>query len=638
MLNKKILLPYCGHIKKEGTFYLSEKSIPSEILNNKKSLVFGLNNAKFVGFLDTSKRHDGCKGYLFESDQLVIQTTGNKRILLFKEIEKVFLVGSDENAYLKIELDNNRNFFLYDSSINKASFRNLLIRILEKSPGDTAYRLRSSGKSNYDPVITGTASARRDQVNILFEEEKIHARQGHGFAAERANTLYDRVTGKKAEIVGDDNALNGADRLVDGVLIQSKYCATGKRCIDECFDGNTFRYLHDGKPMVIEVPSDKYSDAVKAMESRIKAGQIPGVSDPQNAKDIVKKGHFTYNQALNLAKAGTIESLTYDAVNGTVLSLKAGSITFFISFAVSLWRGEKTENALKIATASALKANGTVFITHILGSQLSKAGLNSLLVGSSEAVVKLMGPKASAVIINLFRGSEKAIYGAAAMKSCSKLLRGNLITGTITVVVLSSADIVRIFRGRISLAQLLKNAGVTTVGVAAGTGGYLVGKAGGTAAGAKIGAAIGTFFAPGIGTTAGAAIGGIVGGLVVGAGAGTLASKGSKKVLDHFIEDDAEKMIRIIEDRFKELSQDYLLNKKEAEAIAQRLQQQLKAKTLRDMFASESRKRFADDMLIPIIKAELKLSRKKVSLPSSGQTIQALKAVLEDIDNNKDVS
>ena len=68
------------------------------------------------------------------------------------------------------------------------------------------------------------------QVNNQFEEEKFHARQGHGFAAERANNLYDKFTGHDAKIVGDDNAKNGADRIVDGVCIQSKYCATGSRC------------------------------------------------------------------------------------------------------------------------------------------------------------------------------------------------------------------------------------------------------------------------------------------------------------------------------------------------------------------------------------------------------------------------
>ncbi len=42
---------------------------------------------------------------------------------------------------------------------------------------------------------------------------------GHGFAAEDANTLLDRLRGRVAEVVGMSNAVHGADRVVDGVLV-----------------------------------------------------------------------------------------------------------------------------------------------------------------------------------------------------------------------------------------------------------------------------------------------------------------------------------------------------------------------------------------------------------------------------------
>lgn len=85
---------------------------------------------------------------------------------------------------------------------------------------------------------------------INLRKKKFHSRQGHGFAAERANHLYDKLTGHNAKIVGDDNAKNGADRIVDGVYIQSKYCATGSRCVNECFENDgkgAFRYMNNGK-------------------------------------------------------------------------------------------------------------------------------------------------------------------------------------------------------------------------------------------------------------------------------------------------------------------------------------------------------------------------------------------------------
>ena len=73
-------------------------------------------------------------------------------------------------------------------------------------------------------------------------------------------------------------------------------------------------------------------------------------------------------------------------------------------------------------------------------------GLNSALVGSSEAIVNALGPKASAVLVNAFRSGSN-IYGAAAMKSAAKMLRGNAITGIASFAVLSIGDVGNIFYG-----------------------------------------------------------------------------------------------------------------------------------------------------------------------------------------------
>ena len=74
--------------------------------------------------------------------------------------------------------------------------------------------------------------------------------QGHGFAAEEANTLIDTVTGKDAQVVGYDNAKSGADRCVDGMLIQTKYYKTVSGSIGACFENGVYKYLKpNGKPM-----------------------------------------------------------------------------------------------------------------------------------------------------------------------------------------------------------------------------------------------------------------------------------------------------------------------------------------------------------------------------------------------------
>jgi Na+-translocating ferredoxin:NAD+ oxidoreductase RNF subunit RnfB len=456
----------------------------------------------------------------------------------------------------------------------------------------------------------------------LYGEDKFSTPRGHGFSAERANHLFDALTGKDAKLTGDDNAKNGADRIVDGVEIQSKYCASGSKCVNECFSENgEFRYWDSktGKPMQIEVPSDKYDAAVQAMEEKIRRGQVKGVTDPNEAKNIIRKGLFTYEQAKNIAKAGTVESITFDAVNGAIIATCAFGLSATLSFAVALWNGEKFEKAIKSSAYAGLKVGGVTFVSAILAGQLSKAGLNSALVGGSEAIISIMGPKASALLVNAFRSGAN-IYGAAAMKSAAKLLRGNVITGIATVAVLSAVDVVNIFQGRISGKQLFKNIATTGATVAGGTAGWV----GGAAAGAALGSAV-----PIIGNVVGGIIGGIVGSFAVGAA----SSKVSNAVFGAFIEDDADEMVKIIEAVFQQMAEDYFLNQTEAEHIVDDLKEKLTGKTLKDMFESSNRKEFAYNLLINNVEKEFS-KRQYIKLPSTSEMVAGLKTALEEIADN----
>lgn len=362
--------------------------------------------------------------------------------------------------------------------------------------------------------------------------------------------------------------------------------------------------------MQIEVPSDKYDAAVEAMQEKIKNGSVPGISDPEEAKNIVRKGHFTYEQAKNIAKAGTVESLTYDAVNGVIIASTAFGVTAVITLATNLWNGEDFNKSLKMATYSGLKVGGATFVTTIVASQLSKAGLNSALVGSSEVIVRFMGPKASAVLINAFRSGGRSIYGSAAMKSAAKLLRGNAITAGVTVIVLSSFDVANIFRGRISGKQMFKNLVNTATTVAGGTGGWLGG------------AAIGSTILPGVGT--------FVGGLIGAVAVGGVAGKATDAVLGNFIEEDAEEMVKIIQEEFEKLANEYLLNQKEVEKSVDKLSDILDGILLKDMFASSDRRVYAREMLIPIVERETK-KRKHVIALTDAQMMMGLREVLEEI-------
>ena len=482
-------------------------------------------------------------------------------------------------------------------------------------------------------TIAGTTYGNISNASTIYGQDVFHAQQGHGYAAEQAEHLVDYLHRRDASLPGANLAKDGADRIVNGTNIQTKYCETGAKCVESCFRDGQFRYVNaDGTPMQIEVPSDKYETAVKAMEDRIKKGEVPGVTNPAEAKAIIKKGHFTYLQAKNIAKAGTVESIIFDSVNGAIIATSSFGFSATLTFATSVWNGESLDVALKNATYSGLKVSGIAFATAVLTGQLTKAGLNTVLINSSEALTKALGPKACKVIAKAFRNG-KNIYGAAAMKSTAKLLRTNVVTSAASVIVLSSVDVVNIFRSRISGKQLFKNVTTTTVSVASGAAGWV----GGTTIGSTAGAAIGGFLGsvvPGAGTIIGAAVGtkvgGVIGGFAGSFAAGSVSGKATNKVLGTFIEDDADEMIRIIEGEFKVLAVDYLLNQKEAEATADKLKETLHAGTLKDMFAAKNKKRFAQKLLLPSVE-DVVSQRTKIKLPSDEQMQESLRLVLEEI-------
>lgn len=547
-----------------------------------------------------------------------------------------FVWNNDRSSFER-KINKDKDLVLCKDGIKCQEF---FIIFLNKEDEKRIRRIMESMSVKVDNTISGATISGSIYGNVsnassIYGMDKFSTPRGHGFAAEQANHLYDKVTNGdffgqgKVKLVGDDIdpttgriIKNGADRVVNGTNIQTKYCSTGGKCISECFENGKFRYLNaDGTPMQVEVPSDKYDAAIQAMENRIKKGEIPGVTDPEDAKKIVRKGHFTYEQAKNIAKAGTVESITFDAVNGAIIATSAFGISTVLSFATSVWNGDDFDIAIKNATYTGLKVGGTTFITAVLAGQLSKAGLNSALVGSSEAIVSIMGPKASAMLVNAFRSGTN-IYGAAAMKSAAKMLRGNAITGAVSVVVLSSVDVVNIFRGRISGKQLFKNVANTASTVAGGTAGWV----GGATAGAAIGSAV-----PIIGT----AVGGLVGGVIGSFAGGAASSKVSNTVLGAFIEDDAEEMVRIIENVFQGLAVDYLLNQKEAENVVDLLKDDLSGGTLKDMYASSNRDAFAKTLIIEHIENEVK-KRKKIVMPSEEVMRNGLRAVLEEMADAED--
>lgn len=486
--------------------------------------------------------------------------------------------------------------------------------------------------------IVGAVYSNLGTANNLHGIDMMTAtNKGHGFAAEYANHLDDKIKNldflgeENVKLVGGDNAKNGADRLVNGFYIQTKYCETASKSVNETFgkDGFFKYFTENGEPMKIEVPKDQYPEAIEKMKKKILEGKVydektkTKITDPEQAKDIIKEGGYTYKQAKNIAKAGNVDSIMFDAKNAAIISTGAAGITFSISFAMALTTGKSIDEALDLALESSIKIFTISFAGSVLTSQLQRiAVINSVSGDVAKSAVKLMGTKNAQFIANALRNSGKNIYGAAAIKNVEKMLKGNIVTSAATVAITSVPDAINTFRGRVSGAQLFKNMTNTTASVAGGTAGW----AGGAVAGAAIGSAV-----PVIGTAAGAVIGKFVGSMVGGFAAG----KTAKLVTDQFIEDDAKEMQRILNDVFKNLAYDYLLVEEEAKLIFEKLN--LTASILKDMYASEDREKFATNLMEPTIEEVVK-NRKKVSTADLDYEEAVLKFIEKNLEVEEDIS
>ena len=373
------------------------------------------------------------------------------------------------------------------------------------------------------PAAVAAAATINSNGEVFVEQRAaVNNPAGHGELAEEANNIIDRLQGHQAEILGRDNAKNGADRSVDGVLIQTKYYKTARGSLEACFDSSSHQYRYlakDGTPMQLEVPKDQYQQVLRGFEKKISRGKVPGVSDPRDAEKIVRKGKLTYDQAVNLTKPGTVESVTYDAATGAVTCSCAFGLSFLATTFMAYRESRDITGAVQAGIAAGVQVFGLSFAQHMVVSQLSRAGLSNALMAPSQAVVGKLGFKASATIVNGLRAltGKTAISGAAASKQLAKMLRGNAVSAAVTLAVFSVPETYRLFQGKASGAQYVQNMACLATSIAGG----IAGAAAAGVAAAKVGAVAGTAVSPGVGTIVGLA-GGMVGGTVGTAAAGVV--------------------------------------------------------------------------------------------------------------------
>ena len=415
---------------------------------------------------------------------------------------------------------------------------------------------------------------------------KFHTRGGAGFAAEDANVLVDRVRLRQVDVTGPSNELNGPDRIVNGVMIQSKYFPTARASVEAAFDVESGLYRYRGQ--LLEVPSDQYEAAVEVMAGKISEGKVPGATDPAQARGLVKQGTVTYQQARNIARAGNVDSITFDAKNQAVTSACMFGIAFCIGFAQGKWGGKSNADASREALSGLVATAPLNFVAGIATAQVLRTRLAAVAAvnvrtGVQGAYNNAVGKKA---IERIAQGSlRKPVYGGAAINHVAKLARTQMIIAAVTTVVLTGPDFYRAAIARnISWGQFGKNLAVRSSGVAGGLGGAVAGAAVGMVAGPP-------------GAVVGAVIGGVAGGLA--------GERGAKAVADHVVEDDVKAMVGAVEEVASVLAHEYLLSVEELEVFIEQVGSMVRNRAWQRRMFQAGNKGQRNELYAALVRGEL---------------------------------
>ena len=460
--------------------------------------------------------------------------------------------------------------------------------------------------------VFGAAKTAQDIENHM-QWTKAHTKGGLGPMAEDANAMNDRWHGKKVYEVGPNNAKNGADRISDGVYIQTKYYDTASKTVNAAFDANGYRYYQDGKPMKLEVPKEQYEQAVKLMREKIAKGKVAGVTNPDEATNIVLKGHVTFKQARNLAKAGNIDSLLFDAQSSVVSTTSTFGVSFVINFAVLKYKNVSTEDAIKISFIEGLKTGGITFFGSIFTRQILRTSVGRTLAALSTRFSKSvmtefyqtplgkeMIHKAAAII------AQKQIYGGAARNVAIKFFRTNILTNAAFILVNTVPDFWAFMNNRKSWKELT----VSIASSISGLGAFLIGT--------KLGAQI-----PGPAPLK----------FVLSLLGGALASLAASDIIARVFKTEKEKKeYDLIQEVVKELSEDYMLI--DEDEFDQCMDEIQRREIINESFIEHIRARNSDEERKAYIYMKLKScfsavieKRKLVMIPSAEEYIEEVNKI-----------
>lgn len=478
--------------------------------------------------------------------------------------------------------------------------------------------LRPRGESGVRAgALAGAELESAQSAVFVGQRARANTTSGHGEMAEEAITMLDRLSGLDARVVGRDNARDGADRWVSGEYIQTKYYRSARGSMEACFDAETglYRYMRDGAPMQLEVPSDQYAQVLEGFRKKIEQGRVPGVTDPAAAEEIVRRGRLSYRQAVNLTRPGTIESLLYDARTGAVSCACAMGLSFVATLFLRYRETRDWRASIRGGLGVGAQVFGLSFLQHILISQFARTPMADAAAGAIEALLDRAEAAPALMDALCALAGQSGVAQATALGRIARMLGGRLAGGAFSLAVFSIPDTYRLAARKISGAQFAKNMGVTLGSLAGGTGGAI---AAGAAA-AKISAAAGTAILPGVGTAVGFA-GGLAGGM--------LGAKLADLLADILHEDDAERYARLFNAYLAEMMGEYLLDGAEMDALIDDLNA-VEPERFRALYASLNRAERQEALIRNFLTPRFErvaAARARFRLPTDAQIAEALAA------------
>ena len=303
------------------------------------------------------------------------------------------------------------------------------------------FRFPATAAKAVSDALSGPLAARTLEKTQL---SKYHAPGGLGFAAEDANDLVDRLLGRGPKLTGTSNAINGPDRIVNGVPFQSKYYQSASETVAAAFGSSSGGYRYLGQ--VLEVPRDQYQACVRLMRDRIVQGAVPGLNNPADAEKIVRRGTVTYKQAKNIARPGNVESLAFDAMTQATTSASVAGIALAANFAQGCRGGANAQDAMRAALKAAFSTGSKTLVTGVVSAQVLRTRLAATGIVPARHCVRAASHTrlGRQVVQRIAMGSlGKPVYGAAATNHVSKLLRTNVVTATAVVAVTTTPDFCR---------------------------------------------------------------------------------------------------------------------------------------------------------------------------------------------------